>query len=170
DVTQGAVFGNAVRIKAINDKGDNRTEIQIIPYNDVNVSEAKGVMFYVDFSDVEPHSDPEKKMCTSVTLNTNDYRAKGPNGGNGDKSAIAYYYLAGSWVQTTNINACRQEIPQGFAGWVYIPASTYYSSPDKQGLGETFGDIIVMNMRCYTDGYTYSATDYIIFDEIVFVK
>ena len=168
DVSGGAIFGQAVKIAAINDKGDNRTEIEVLPYLDMDISTAKGVMFYVDFSNVVPAEG--KEMCTSVTINTNKYRAKGPNGGNGDSTAVAYYYDGTTWVQTTNINACRQQIPANFAGWLYIPSTTFYGSDEKAGLGETFGDIFVENMRCYTDGYTYSADNYIIFDEIVFVK
>ena len=171
---EGAIYGQAVKIAAINDGGNNRTEIEVVPLNDMDISTAKGIMFYVDFSNVVPATDSTtgefKKMCTSVTINTNTYRAKGPNNGNGDGSAIGYYYTAGSWVQTSNINACRMEIPLNFAGWVYIPATSFYDGTNKVGLGETFGDIFVMNMRCYTDGYTYSADNYIIFDEIVYIK
>lgn len=170
DVTQGAIFGNALKMKAISDKGDSRAEVQVVPYNDVNISDAKGVMFYVDFSNVAPSDKEGTKMCASVTINTNDYRSKGPNGGNGDRAAVAYYYLAGTWIETSNINACRLEIPEKFAGWIYVPSSTFYGKNENAPLGETFGDLIVMNMRCYTDGYTYSADTYIIFDEIVFVK
>ena len=90
--------------------------------------------------------------------------------GNGDSTAVAYYFDGVNWVQTTNVNACRQQIPENFKGWLYIPSTTFYGSDEKAGLGETFGDIFVENMRCYTDGYTYSADNYIIFDEIVFVK
>ncbi len=168
DVTGGAVFGQAVKMAAIADSGSGRAEIQVLPLGDMDISTAKGVMFYVDFSNVLPAEG--KEMCASVTINTNSYRAKGPQGGNGDSTAVAYYYDGGAWVQTTNINACRQQIPQNFAGWLYIPSSTFYGSAEGAALGETFGDIFVMNMRCYTDGYTYSADNYIIFDEIVFVK
>ena len=167
---EGAAFGQALKLAAINDKGDNRTEVEVTPLADMDISTAKGVMFYVDFSNVLPHADETKKMCTSVTINTNKYRAKGPNNGNGDGSAIGYYYMAGTWHQTTNINACRMEIPANFVGWLYIPSSTFYGADEGAALGETFGDIFVMNMRCYTDGYTYSADNYIIFDEIVFIK
>ena len=168
DVTGGAVYGQAVKMAAINDAGNNRAEIEILPFNDMDISTAKGVLFYVDFSNVLPAEG--KEMCTSVTINTNKYRAKGPNGGNGDSTAVAYYFDGVNWVQTTNINACRQQIPANFKGWLYIPSTTFYGSDEKAGLGETFGDIFVENMRCYTDGYTYSADSYIIFDEIVFVK
>lgn len=164
----GAIFGQAVKLAAINDNGNNRTEIEVLPLGDVVINDAKGVMFYVDFSNVQ--IDAEKPMCTSVTINTNTYRAKGPNNGNGDRSAIGYYYMAGTWFETANVNACRMEIPANFAGWVYIPATSFYDGTNKVGLGETFGDIFVMNMRCYTDGYVYSADNYIIFDEIVFIK
>ncbi len=165
---EGAIFGQAVKMAAKNDSKDDRAEIEVTPIADMDISTAKGIMFYVDFSNVVVN--PEKPMCTSVTINTNTYRAKGPNGGNGDRSAIGYYYQAGTWVETANVNACRMEIPANFAGWVYIPATSFYDGTNKVGLGETFGDIFVMNMRCYTDGYVYSADNYIIFDEIVFVK
>jgi hypothetical protein len=168
DATGGAIYGQAIKMNAINDKGDNRAEIEVTPYGDMDISTAKGVMFYVDFSNVAPAEG--KEMCTSVTINTNKYRAKGPNNGNGDSTAVAYYYDGTAWVQTTNINACRQQIPANFAGWLYIPSTTFYGSAEASALGETFGDIFVENMRCYTDGYTYSADNYIIFDEIVFVK
>jgi hypothetical protein len=174
DVTGGAIFGKAIKIAAKADAKDARAEIQILPFGDMDISTAKGVMFYVDFSNVQLAADATtgefKKMCTSVTINTNKYRAKGPNNGNGDSTAVAYYYENGAWVQTTNINACRQQIPDNFAGWLYIPSTTFYGSDEGAALGETFGDIFVQNMRCYTDGYTYSADNYIIFDEIVFVK
>ena len=165
---EGAVYGQAVKMAAINDAGSNRAEIEVTPLGDMDISTAKGVMFYVDFSNVAPN--PEKPMCTSVTINTNKYRAKGPNNGNGNGEGIGYYYMAGTWFQTSNVNACRMEIPANFVGWLYIPSTSFYGSDEAAGLGETFGDIFVMNMRCYTDGYTYSADNYIIFDEIVFVK
>ena len=164
----GAVFGQALKLAACDDGGTKRTEVEITPLADMDISTAKGVMFYVDFSNVAPHTDETKKMCASVTINVNDYRARGAENGTG--TGIGYYYMAGTWFQTTNINACRMEIPANFAGWIYIPSSTFYGKNEGAALGETFGDIFVMNMRCYTDGYTYSADNYIIFDEIVFIK
>lgn len=167
DEANGAVFGQAIKMNAISDKGDGRAEIQILPYGDMDISTAKGVMFYVDFSNVQLGAE-SGKMCASVTLNTNDYRSNGPENTKG--SGIAYYYQAGSWVQTSNITSCRMQIPDNYIGWIYVPASSFYGKNEASALGETFGDILVMNMRCYTDGYTYSADNYIIFDEIVFVK
>ncbi len=162
----GAVYGQAIKLAAINDKGNNRTEIEIVPLEDVVIADAKGVMFYVDFSNVQPADG--KQMCASVTINTNDYRSNGPENKAG--SGIAYYYMAGTWVQTTNITSCRMEIPTNYVGWIYVPATSFWDKANAAPLGETFGDIFVMNMRCYTDGYTYSADNYIIFDEIVFIK
>ena len=170
DVSGGAIFGQAIKMAAIADSGSGRAECQVLPFGDMDISTAKGVMFYVDFSNLLPHEDATKEMCASVTINTNKYRAKGPTNGNGDSTAVAYYFDGTSWVQTTNINACRQRIPANFAGWLYIPSSTFYGSTEGAALGETFGEIFVENMRCYTDGYAYSADNYIIFDEIVFVK
>ena len=165
---EGAIYGQAIKVAAIDDGGTKRTEIQVTPYGDMDISQARGVLFYVDFSNVLPTGEPDK-MCTSVTINTNDYRARGAENTNG--SGIGYYLMYGTtWVQTTNINACRMQIPDNFAGWIYIPASSFYDKNAAAALGETFGDVFVMNMRCYTDGYTYSADNYIIFDEIVVVK
>ena len=167
-VAEGAVYGQAIKMTAKNDSKEDRAEIEVTPFGDMDISTAKGVMFYVDFSNVTPST--EKPMCTSVTINTNKYRAKGPNNGNGNGEGIGYYYMAGTWFQTSNVNACRMEIPANFVGWIYIPSTSFYGSDEAAGLGETFGDIFVMNMRCYTDGYVYSADNYIIFDEIVFIK
>lgn len=85
---EGAIYGTALKLAACSDKGDSRTEVEVVPLEDVVINDAKGVMFYVDFSNVQVN--PDKPMCTSVTINTNTYRAKGPNNGNGDRSAIGY--------------------------------------------------------------------------------
>ncbi len=168
DDLNGAIFGKAIKINACDDGGTKRTEIQVCPFEDVITLGCKGILFYVDFSNVVPTGEPDK-MCTSVTINTNDWRSQGPEKATG--SGIGYYYLDGAWVQTTNITACRMQIPDNFAGWVYVPATSYYDVKNGKPLeGDTFGDIFVLNMRCYTDGYVYSADNYIIFDEITFVK
>ena len=44
DVTGGAIFGKAIKVAAINDKGDNRAEIQVLPFGDMDISTAKGVI------------------------------------------------------------------------------------------------------------------------------
>lgn len=168
DVQGGAVFGQAIKMNAIDNKnGNKRAEITVTPYGDINVAGARGVMFYVDFSNVQ--LSESGKMCTSVTLNENDMRSNGPDNATG--SGIAYYYDGATWTQTTNITSCRMQIPDNFKGWVYVPSSSFYDKLNATALGETFSDdLLVLNMRCYTDGYVYSETDYIIFDEIVFVK
>lgn len=168
DAENGAIYGQAVKIVAQADAGGKRAEIEVAPFEDVITEGCKGILFYVDFSNVEPAADVETKMCASVTINVNDIRAQGPENTKG--SGIGYYYTGSEWVQTSNITACRMEIPLNFQGWIYIPASSYYDKKAGAGLGEVFGDIFVNNMRCYTDGYTYSADRYIIFDEITFVK
>ena len=168
DVQGGALFGQAIKINAVdNNNPEKRAEIEVTPLGDVTIEGSRGVMFYVDFSDVDPAAEPGK-MCCSVTINTNDIRSNGPENKAG--SGIGYYYDGTTWVQTTNITSCRMNIPDNFAGWVYVPASSFYDKTQGAAFGETFPDILVTSMRCYTDGYTYSATDFIIFDEIVFVK
>ncbi|MBQ9079702.1 MAG: hypothetical protein IJY27_01370 [Clostridia bacterium] len=167
DDLNGAVYGQAIKFAAKADSNDARGEIQVAPFEDVLTQNCKGVLFYVDFSNVIPTGEADK-MCASVTINTNDIRAQGPEKATG--SGIGYYYTGTEWVQTSNINACRMLIPDNFAGWIYIPASSFYDKNASAGVGEVFGDIFVVNMRCYTDGYVYSTDNYIIFDEITFVK
>ncbi len=167
DTNGGAIYGQAVKMAAQADAGGKRAEIQVAPFEDVLTEGCKGILFYVDFSNVVPSTDVEAKMCASVTINTNDIRSFGDNT---EGTAVGYYYTGTEWIQTTNVKSCRMEIPLNFQGWMYIPASSYYDKKASARLGETFGDIFVNNMRCYTDGYTYSADQYIIFDEITFVK
>lgn len=169
DETEGAVYGKAFRFAGKADAKDSRGEIQINP-NYVNmVPGARGILFYVDFSHIKPAED--KKMCASVTINVNKIRSKGADGQDG--SAIAWYYQDGTWTQTTNINACRLEIPNNFKGWIYVPATSFTQSDGEywDPTTERFNDkFFVENMRCYTDGYTYDADSYVIFDEITFIK
>ena len=56
---EGAVYGQAVKMKACNDAGDNRAEIEVTPLGDMDISTAKGVMFYVDFSNIQMERVPD---------------------------------------------------------------------------------------------------------------
>lgn len=163
----GAIYGKAVKFAGKSDSKDSRGEIQLTCYGDAPIAGCKGILFYVDFSNVEINPEKTNAMCASVTINTNDVRSQGPENAVG--SAVAYYYENNTWVKTTNIMTCRISIPNNFAGWIYVPASSYYDK-NAGAIGDTFPDIFIINMRCYTDGYTYSADSYIIFDEITFVK
>ena len=146
----GAIYGNAVRFAA---KADS-----------------KGILFYVDFSNVAIKEGT--KMSASVTINTNSIRSQGPDKTEG--SGTGYYYLDGVWKETHNIKSCRMEIPDNFKGWVYVPATSFTQSSDGLYWDSATGcfndNFFVDNMRCYTDGYVYSADNWIIFDEITFVK
>lgn len=165
----GAVYGNAVRFAGKADSNDKRGEITLQPATVRDVAGAKGILFYVDASNLIPAEG--KEMCVSVTINTNTIRSQGPDKATG--SAVAWYYSDGIWTQTTNINACRLQIPQNFKGWLYVPA-TSFTQTNGEFWDVTTGcfndNFFVDNMRCYTDGYTYNADSYIIFDEITFIK
>ncbi len=167
--SEGAVYGKAISFAGKADSKDSRGEIQISPATVKCVEGARGILFYVDFSHLKVKEGAE--MCASVTINTNSVRSKG-SGENG--TAVAWYFLDGIWTETTNINACRLQIPQGFAGWVYVPASSFTQTSDGlywDSATNTFTDtVFIDNMRCYTDGYDYSADSYVIFDEITFIK
>lgn len=166
---EGAVYGKAICFAGKADSQDSRGEIEISPAEVKCVEGARGILFYVDFSHLTPEEG--KEMCASVTINTNSVRSRG-TGDNG--TAVAWYFLDGIWTQTTNINACRLQIPQGFAGWIYVPATSFTQSSDglywNSATGTFTDTVYVDNMRCYTDGYKYSADSYVIFDELTFIK
>lgn len=165
----GAVYGNAVRFAGKDDSKDKRGEITLQPATVRDVAGSKGILFYVDASNLIPAEG--KEMCVSVTINNNNIRSQGPDKATG--SAVAWYYSDGIWTQTTNINSCRLQIPQNFKGWLYVPA-TSFTQTNGEFWDVTTGcfndNFFIDNMRCYTDGYTYSADSYIIFDEITFIK
>lgn len=174
DEQNGAIFGKAIAFPAKDMKNtdqDKRGEITLTPANDVvSVAGAKGILFYVDMSAVTTQENGQ--LCASVTINTNDIRSRGPE--NANNSAVAYYYLDGLWVQTTNINVCRLALPDAFKGWIYVPATSFYQDYDGRYWDSAtgcFNDFFfISNMRCYTDGYVYNSEQFIIFDEITFVK
>lgn len=180
EVADGALYGQAAKIQAYGKDTNNRCEITLKPNNELTIEGAKGVLFWVDFSHVTIVE--EGKLCASVTINTNDYRSTH----GAVQTSIGYYWDGFTWVETTNINACRMLLPSNFKGWVYVPATSYwYNKGDKvDGLYPTQPvdangcftadiptDLLSFNMRCYTDGYQYSndPDQYVIFDEILFI-
>ncbi|NLW73854.1 MAG: hypothetical protein GX057_03025 [Clostridiales bacterium] len=171
-IQEGALYGTALNISAYGQSVDKRAEVEVMPLDPVSPVGAKGVLFWVDFSNTDIQTDTSKayKYCASVTFNKNDFRANKDNNG-----SIGYYYQNGKWVETKNINACRMELPDQFMGWVYIPATSYIRTSDKSSIADDEGRFtdfaLITNMRLYTDGYVYtdSPDKYIIFDEILFV-
>ena len=164
----GAVAGNALSFACsmtANTGGTpNRAEGTLTLKESVSSEGIKGILFYVDFSRVDPDTSKAGPVA-SITLNGNDYRSN-----YGDK--IGYYYLNGEWVQTTATNACRMQLPTGFAGWVYVPITSYTGAGTlynaETGVG--VAGVEITNMNLYTDYYTYSDQKSITFDEIIFVK
>ncbi len=166
DTNGGAVYGTGLKMASYGKTpGDTRGEFEVHSRYEANVKGAKGILFYVDLSHVQSNGN----LSASVTLNTNSVRTSKDKGG-----SVGYYYLDGNWVETHNITICRLALPDGFAGWVYVPATSFIFYEDKKEAYDSTGrfkDIPVENMRCYTDGYYYATDDssYIIFDEIVYV-
>ena len=171
-VEEGALYGLGYRMPAYGQNLEKRAEITVSFYNmddniENNVDGVRGILFWVDMSHVKKLED--KPLCVSVTLNNNSYRAN-----KADNGSVGYYYKDGAWFETKNVNACRMEVPDGFCGWIYIPATSFVLNSDKSPAVDEQGkfiDITVNNMRCYTDGYAYGTDDttYIIFDEIIYV-
>lgn len=168
----GAIHGNGLSMEV--NPADSAPRVQaFIDLLDPFMPEGvKGIMWHVDFSAAAPVDG--KPMCTSTTINVNNYRAN--HGGTG--TAKGYYYKDGAWVETTNVNACRMEIPNNFKGWVYIPLSEYWKSGSSDASGDLFdastklglSNVIISNIRLYTDGYEMVAGKPIIFDEVLYVK
>lgn len=184
DTQNGALWGQAVKFPAAGATDAKRAEITLIPFDPFNVEGAKGIMFYIDLSNLEKKG--EQHMCASVTINNNAYRSTQGV----EKTAVAYYWDGNMWQETTNNNniqedgtvvseACRLTLPDQFKGWVYVPASTYHNSATKDpdtgmylesaAVDGVFGSIDLQNMRCYTDGYIFSNDCYIVFDEILYI-
>ncbi len=168
----GALYGLAFRLPAYGQNLEKRAEITASFYNmddniENNVKGAKGILFWVDYSHVDAKEDAQ--LCASVTINNNDVRAN-----IADHGSLGYYFKDGAWNETHNVNACRMEVPAGFAGWIYIPAASFVYSSDKSTAADEngrFQDIDVQSMRCYTDGYVYTDAEdkYVIFDEIIYI-
>jgi len=170
DTDNGAVYGTAIKMNAHGQTpGGDRAEIAVHTYYDANVKGAKGILFYVDFSHTNTNNNPDKPLVASVTINTNKVRSN-----KDDNGSVGYYFRDGVWTETKNVNACRMELPDGFAGWIYVPATSYQQTSDKTPVVDEKGcfiDIPVENMRLYTDGYEYSTDGscYVIFDEILYI-
>ena len=167
-VEEGAAFGTAFSFAGYGKTaGGDRGEVKFFSYYEASVKGAKGIIFYIDFTHVEP--DPSKKLCASVTLNSGSYRTN-----KADNGSVGYYYKDGLWTETKNVTVDRMELPESFAGWIYLPATSYQQTSDKTSVVDASGrfiDINVESMYCFTDGYKYSADDsgFIIVDEIIYI-
>ena len=167
-VEEGAAFGTAFSFAGYGKTpGGDRGEVKFFSYYEASVKGAKGILFYIDFTHVEP--DSSKTLSASVTLNSGSYRTNKAN-----NESVGYYYKDGLWTETHNVTVCRMALPESFAGWIYLPATSYQQTSDKTSVVDAQGrfiDISVESMYCFTDGYKYSADDsgYIIVDEIIYV-
>ena len=171
--TPCGIYGNGLSFACSMTAGTNgtpnRAEGNLKLVDPIFPTGIKGVLWYVDFSKMEVDTAKEGP-CASVTINGNKYRSN--KNGTGAGLNIGYYLKDGEWVQTTNVNSCRMQLPQGFAGWVYVPLTSYsgegtlYDSTTGLGIEGEF----ITDMNLYTDHYVYSDTKSIVFDEILFVQ
>ena len=171
----GALYGKAFRFSSIMSRSGTarRGEAYMDVMDPFEVTGIKGVLWYIDFSDVEVDPAVTTGLCTSVTFNTNNYRSNK----NGVGTAKGYYYKDGVWTETSNVNACRMAVPEKFKGWVYVPMGEYWAAGKTDASGDLYdtngiglGNVIVSNFRVYTDGYTYSDDHYVLVDELIYVK
>ena len=165
--TTGAIFGNAWSFECSAAKIAAGSAQRMESYMDLldpfDVEGVKGVLWYVDFSNVTMNTAGAGN-ATSTTFNDNKWRSN-------KEGAIGYYLKDGEWVQTANVTSCRMSIPSGFAGWVYVPITSYtgegelYDGTTGKGLSN-----YITRVRLYTDGYVYETGKTIIFDEVLYVK
>ena len=167
------IYGNAISFACsmTADKGNpNRAEGTLNLMDPLQMQGVKGVLWYVDFSKLSKNpaqTNVGDGVCTSVTLEGNTYRSN--LGGNG--TSTGYYLKDGEWVQTTNVNACRMNVPDKFAGWLYVPLSSYGGAGDLYDATTGIGnEKFITKFNLYTDGYTYTDQASVVFDEIIFVK
>ena len=165
--TTGAAYRGALSFACsmtANNGGPNRAEGTLSLSSAVSPEGARGILFYVDFSRVDPDTSRSGPVA-SVTINGNTYRS---NYG----TKLGYYYEGGAWVETVATNACRMQLPEGYAGWVYVPFTSYSGAGTlydaQSGIGLAGVEITTMNL--YTDYYVYSDQKSITFDEIMLVK
>ena len=116
-----AIYGNALSF-ACNIKPDYvRAQCYVDLFDYCVPVGARGIMWYVDFSRVDP--DPNwEGPCASISLNGNAYRSRQIDG---VSEGVGYYYQNGEWVPTVSVNACRMQLPKSFVGWVYVPLTSY---------------------------------------------
>ena len=151
-----------------NNGSPNRAEGNLQVNAAFTVKDVKGVLFWVDFSQVDPNPDKPGPVA-SVTMNKNTYRSSVD--ANRPLSGIGYYLLDGEWIQTNAVNACRMQLTTGFKGWVYVPMTSYTGAGTlyDEAAGRGIEGEWISNMNLYTDYYTYSDQKSIGFDEILFV-
>lgn len=164
-----AKYGNALSFCNMPDNsgGFLAPYVKLIPFNAFTPEGIGGVLWYIDFSQVEP--DPTKSgPCASIGINSN-YRSDGNSSTPG--SAVGYYYKDGEWVLTTNVNLCRMQLPEGFAGWVYVPLSSYSGAgllyDASTGIGTS--NAFITSLSIFVDHYKYSNDKPVTVDEILFV-
>lgn len=172
----GALYGKAFRFTSIMSRSGTarRGEAYMDVMDPFTTEGIKGVLWYIDFTDVEVNPEVTTGLCTSVTFNTNNYRSN--KGGVG--TAKGYYYKDGIWTETSNVNACRMAVPEKFKGWVYVSINEYWKSGSSDASGDLYDastgigltNVIVSNFRVYTDGYTYSDDHFVLVDELLYVK
>ena len=108
------------------------------------------------------------------TINGNSFRSNK----NGLRTAEGWYFKDGAWIKTTNVHACRMDVPDKFAGWIYVPISQYWASGKTDSAGTLYDastglgmtGVWVSSMCLYTEGYILTDQESITFDEILFVK
>ena len=175
--TEGAVYGNAIKFNSkMSASGSaRRGELYMTPAESFSTEGLRGVLFYIDFSDVEVNTGDAAGICASVSMNVNGFRAKAVAGVEG--SGVGYYLQNGEWVTTQSVKQCRMALPEGFKGWVYIPLTSYTVNGSADASGELFDPTTgiglmkwITNFRVYTDGYVYTDDHYVLVDEVLFVK
>ena len=182
--TSGGVYGGCIKFGCSQTAGTNgtpnRAEGTLELLDPFTIEGVKGIMFYVDASALTANGAggsqpvPAGQVAFSVVMGNNAYRSNK----NGVGTAKGYYYKDGVWTETSNANACRMAVPDKFKGFIYVPLGEFWKGGKTDASGELYdangiglGNVIVDQLKLYTEGYDYAAAGAaVIFDEVLFVK
>ncbi|MBQ7603904.1 MAG: right-handed parallel beta-helix repeat-containing protein [Clostridia bacterium] len=132
----GGVSGGALRLIS----EDNTAEVYI-SVEETDFSPYDGLLFYADVSGVVP----SKNDATGVAVRLWSSKSQGGNDYIWTRNTAApivlgheikaYYYESGLWnlCDASIMNGERVQLPDGFAGWVYIPFSSYVTVRGPEG-------------------------------------
>ena len=88
----------------------------------------------------------------------------------------AYYYYQGEWIlcDQSSMDGERVVVPKNFAGWIYVPFSSYLTAKGSIGEPEPgiYGNFAVSQITILTGPYTVSpeGCSSVVIDEIMLIK
>jgi hypothetical protein len=184
EIVKSEISGNAIKLTS----GDNTAEAIIKMDKEYDFRGYDGIMFWVDLSGVVPSANDATgigiRFWSLYTAGGSDYmwtrNTVEPIVEDEDFSIVAYYQDGAKWKATdpTIMNGERNQLPNGYKGWVYIPFTSYVSNvgPEGKPVAGLYGHDSINKYMILTGPYSIKdkndqPTNYtIIFDELQLVK